>query len=242
MSRFLPAFVCTLSVFASVAGASAQTVYETVAITEFMNTPLGESDCRSWIELYNFGKDPVDVSKFSITDGKNDIVELPTHTIKPGDFAIVVVGHHGGRFADERKKIFELEWLGGKEDPRVIGADTRLHMDQADSLTLLNRRKTPIWLIGWRADAAWGYSTYLAEPNWDVRSYGTLDKPAINRKGMDGTVKGYEGQHAAQEAEAYKSDVSKLEAEWGVIYQTKANGGRTDAGIGSPLKGNYKPK
>jgi len=244
MSRFLPAFVCTLSIFASVAGASAQTVYETVAITEFMNTPIGEPESRSWIELYNFGKEPVDLNKFTITDGKNDIVELPAHTIKPGDYAIVVVGHHGSRFADERKKIFELEWLGGKADPRVIGTDTRLHMDGVDGLKLINRKKIPIWLLGWSSDAPGGYSTYLL-PNttWAMRSHGTVDRPGIIRKiDPNSTIKSaYRGQQAEKEDVAYTSDVSKLEAEFGIIYQTSEDPRRNKPSIGSPLKGNYKP-
>jgi len=242
MSRFLPALVALSSLLFGLESAVAQRPIETIAVTEFMNSPIGEYDARTWIELYNFGKDPVDLNKFSITDGKNDIIELPEAKIQPGDYVVIPVGHDGRRWGDEKKKLFEAEWLGGKEDPRVLAVDGRLHLDSADGLTLLNRRKVPIWLMGWRSDAAGGFSTYLAEPNWDVRNYGSFEKPAINRKGMDGTVKGYEGQHAAKEDVAWKSDVTKLEAIGGILYQTKEAGGRNEPSIGSPLKGNYKQK
>jgi len=245
MSRFLPALVAVASLTFGLPSASAQafkTKYETVAVTEFMNTPIGESDSRSWVELFNFGKEPVDIEKWSIIDSKNDIIEFPKATIKPGDYAIIVFGHDGRRFEDERKKIFEAEWLGGKEDPRVIGIDGRLHLDHADSLILQNRRKVPIWIMGWRSDAIYGASTYLAEPNFDVRHYGTAEKPAINRRGKDGTILGYEGQDSKKEADAYTSDVSKLEAIGGILYQSKENGGKNEPSLGSPLKGGYKPK
>lgn len=244
MSRFFPALVAVAVLAFGIESAQAQfqTKYETIAVTEFMNTPIGESDSRSWIELFNFGKEEVDLEKFSITDGKNDIIEFPAAKIKPGDYAIIVFGHDAGRFGDERKKIFETEWLGGKEDPRVVGCDGRLHLDREDGIILMNRRKVPIWIMGWRSDAVWGSSTYLAEPNWDVRNYGTADKPGINRRGKDGTILGYEGQDAKKEADAYTSDVSKLEAVAGFLYQSKENGGRNEPSLGSPLKGGYKPK
>ncbi|MCE9605604.1 MAG: lamin tail domain-containing protein [Planctomycetia bacterium] len=244
MSRFLPAIIAAFAVFgvADFASAQFQPVYETVAITEFMNTPIGESDGRTWIELYNFGKEPVDLRGFSISDGKDDLVLIPEATIKPGDFAIIVIGHDFNRFGDERKKLFEAEWLGGKADPRVIGVDNRLYLDRADGIILMNRRKVPIWLLGYRADGGGGYSTYLAMSNFDVRNYGTVAKPSINRHGLDGTVIGYEGQDDTNEAGAYKSDVSALEKLSGFLYKSKETGGNNEPSVGSPLKGNYKPK
>lgn len=245
MRRFLPALLAVVGLLFGIEGVHAQafkTKYEMVAVTEFMNTPIGEKDSRCWVELFNFGKEDVDLEKWSIVDAKNDIVEFPKATIKAGDYAIIVIGHDVRRFEDERKKLFEAEWLGGKEDPRVIGVDGRLHLDLNDQIVLQNRRKVPIWIMGWRSDAVYGSSTYLAEPNFDVRNYGTAEKPGINRRGKDGTILGYESQDATKEADAYKSDVSKLEAIGGILYQSKENGGKNEPSLGSPLKGGYKQK
>lgn len=216
--------------------------YETVAITEFMTTPIGEQDSREWVELFNFGKEPVNLKGFQLTDGKNDICDIPDVTIKPGDFVIVVVGHDRRRFDTDRKAIFEAEWLGGKADPRVVGIDqTFFSLERADAIILQNRRRTPIWMVGWKADDRAGMSTYLAVDNFNIRSYGDRDKPAVNRAGNDGTVLGYEGQQTQKEDVAWTSDPSKMEAVGGLIYKAKSDGGDNEPSVGSPLKGNYKP-
>lgn len=217
-------------------------VYETVAITEFMTTPIGEQDAREWVELYNFGKEPVSLKGFQLTDGKNEICDIPEVTVQPNDFVIVVVGHDRRRYGEDRKKIFEAEWLGGKEDPRVVGVDqTNFSLGRSGAIFLQNRRRTPIWMIGWKADDRAGMSTYLAFDDFRVRSYGDSAKPAINRAGQDGTVIGYEGQQTKKEDVAWTSDTSKVEAVGGYLFRPKASGGDIEPGVGSPLKGNYKP-
>ncbi|MBA4017933.1 MAG: hypothetical protein C0483_12215 [Pirellula sp.] len=237
------AFVLTgLLLFCVEASAQFAPQYETVAITEFMTSPIGQQDSREWVELYNFGKEPVNIKGFRFSDGKNDICDLPDATIKPGDFVIVVVGHDRRRFDSDRKTIFEAEWLGGKADPRVVAVDQiHFNLERADAIILQNRRRTPIWMVGWTADDRAGMSTYLAIDNFNIRSYGDADKPAVNRAGNDGTVLGYEGQQTKKEDVAWTSDVSKLEAAGGFLFKAKADGGDNAHGVGSPLKGNYKP-
>jgi hypothetical protein len=234
-------FLLVVAVAALPAQAQFTPVYENVAVTEFMPRPIGEQDGREWIELYNFGDTPVDLKGFQFSDDANKLCDLPAVTIQPKDFVIVIVGRDWRRPAEERKKIFETEWLGGKSDPRVAAIDQgRYPLDAADTIVLKNRRKTPIWILGYRADDKPGASTYLAIDDFRVRMYGTKEKPAINRNGPDGTVLGYEGQDAKQEDVAWKSDVSKLKDVGGYLYRLPSDeGGNVEPGIGSPLKGNY---
>lgn len=241
MRRLVPLFVAaaTMSAFASPASAQFNTQLESIAITEFMCSPIGEQDGRDWIELYNFGKEEVDLNKWQITDGANELCNIPEVKIKPGDFVIVVLGYDYRRLSEDRKKIFEAEWLGGKEDPRVVGIDNRFNLQRTGAIILNNRRRAPVWLLGYRADDKPGNSTYLAVDKFDVRHYGTRDMPAINRNGPDGTALGYEDQSSKKEEGAYTGDVSKLEELGGSVYQTKAAGGNTEPGLASPLKGNY---
>jgi hypothetical protein len=225
----------------SVAQAQFVPVYENVAITEFLSRPIGEQDGREWIELYNFGDTPVDLKGWQFSDDANKLCDIPAVTIAPKDFVIVIVGHDWRRPADERKKIFEAEWLGGKADPRVVAIDMgRYPLDAADMIVLKNKRKAPIWILAYRADDKPGTSTYLAIDDFRIRMYGTKEKPSINRRGLDGTVLGYEGQDAKQEDVAWKSDVSKLKDIGGYLYRLPADeGGNVEPNIGSPLKGNY---
>src|SRR5687768_8165145 len=160
-------------------------VYENVAITEFMSRPIGEQDGREWIELYNFGDTPVDLKGWQFSDDANKLADIPAVTIQPKDFVIVVMGHDWRRPAEERKKIFEAEWLGGKADPRVVAIDMgRYPLDAADMIVLKNKRKVPIWILAYRADDKPGTSTYLAIDNFGIRMYGTKEKPSINRRGL----------------------------------------------------------
>jgi hypothetical protein len=204
-----------------------------------MNQPIGEQDGREWVELYNFGKEAVDLKGFQLTDNAQEVCDIPEVTIKPGDFIIVVLGHDYRRLAEDRKKIFETEWLGGKQDPRVVGIEGRFSLQRAQTLMLQNRRRANLWLLGYGADEKPGMSTYLAMDRFDIRHYGTKEKPSINRAGNDGTVLGYEGQQTKKEDVAYTSDVTKLEPFAGYLYQARSAGGTNDPAVGSPLKGNY---
>lgn len=243
MHRASACLLALAGLFASASPASAQftPTYETVAITEFMVHPIGGGHGRQWVEFYNFGKDVVDLEGFQLYDEGNKMCDFPKIKIAPNDFAVIVLGHdhHHYNFAEDRKKIFEAEWLGGKEDPRVFFVRSSYVLGSVDTLILRNRRRTPIWILGWRSDDKAGNSTYLAIDNFSIRHYGTKEKPSINRNGPDGTVAGYEGQFAKQEEVAWKSDVSKLEAIGGVTYKTLEAGGKIAPSIGSPLKGNY---
>jgi len=227
------------ALFGSNASAQFAPVYESIAITEFLVTPIGEEEAREWVELYNFGKEPVDLKGFQLTDGKNEICNIPAVTIKPNDFVIVVLGRDHQRYDEDRKKIFEAEWLGGKADDRVVGIDSSFRLGRAMTLILQNRRRTPLWILGYKADDKAGQSTYLAIKNFQVRSYGTAEKPAIDRRGPDGTVLGYESQDATKEAAAYTSEISKLEQVGGFVFKSKAAGGTCEPSVGSPLKGDY---
>ncbi len=237
----LVAVVVVSGVSSSVAQSPFTKVYEDVAITEFMSRPIGEQDSRDWVELYNFGDTPVDLKGWQFSDDANKQCDIPAVTIAPKDFVIIVMGHDWHRPAEERKKIFEAEWLGGKSDPRVVAITMgRYPLDAADMIILKNKRRTPVWFLAYRADDKTGHSTYLAIDDFRIRNYGTKEKPSINRRGLDGTVLGYEGQDAKQEDVAWKSDVSKLKDVGGYLYRLPADeGGNVEPGIGSPLKGNY---
>jgi len=242
MKRYLASAVAALLMASTAATVHAQfiPVYENVAITEFMNRPVGEHDGRQWIELFNFGDTPVDLKGFQFSDDSNKLCDIPAVTIQPKDFVVVVMGNDWRRPSDERKRIFELEWLGGKSDPRVVAIEGgRYALAAADTLLLKNKRKAPIWILGYRADDKPGLSTYLAIDDFRVRMYGTKASPAINRNGNDGTVLGYEGQDAKQEVAAWTSDVSKLEEYAGILYKAATTGGKNEPAVGSPLKGNY---
>lgn len=60
-----------------------------VVISEVLANPLGVEPDQEWIELYNDGLAPADLSSYSIVDIGGD-TPLPAATLPPGAFALVV--------------------------------------------------------------------------------------------------------------------------------------------------------
>jgi hypothetical protein len=216
---------------------------DTIAITEFMSQPIGEEqDGREWVELYNYGNEPVNIRGWTLSDEGNDSVTLPDVNVPPGDFVVIVAGLSRGRDDDDRKGIFETEWLGGKSDPRVIGVSGRFSLsDSADQIHLRNRARQPIWGLAYRGDGTPGRATFFYDDKFGLKIYGTKANPGVNRNGNDFrySILGYEGNNHTEDPEAYESDVSQLEAKYGPLYQSAENGGTAKPGFGSPLKGHY---
>lgn len=60
-----------------------------VVLSEVLANPLGPEPAQEWVELYNDGAVPVDLSTLSLEDGGGK-VELPAFVLTPGSFALVV--------------------------------------------------------------------------------------------------------------------------------------------------------
>lgn len=227
---------------ASAGGASAQTL----AITEFMHDPVGEEDRgREWVEIFNFGAEPIDLAGFTLADQTGDIVTLPSTQVVPGDFIIVVPSGLRHRTDAEAKELFEAEWLAGKADSRVHGVTGRFSLGNGqDQIVLNNAQRRPIWAIAYRGDGTEGRATFLHTEDFRIRLFGTANSPGVNRSGPDSVraaepFLGYESNDATGDTLAYESDVSQLENLWGPLYKSVTNGGDAGPGTGSPLKGHY---
>lgn len=231
-----------------VRGAAAQ---ESLAITEFMNQPVGESNGRQWVELYNYGTKPVKTAGWQLSNSTDNVIDIPDVTIPSGGYAIVVLGHGHLLPARDKKEMFEIEWLGGKSDDRVVGVSfTGYTLRPGDDIILKSAKRIVAWKVGYKNDGKPGHATFLTlskQFNWFPRQYGSREQPGIDRKGQDlnvtgGEFLGYEGNAFTKDPAAYESDVSGLEKEWGEAYKSVAKGGMCGPGTGSPLKGNYTPK
>ena len=61
----------------------------TLAITEFLNDTLGDESLLEWVELYNYGNQPVDLNGWTLADEDTDNELLPAAMIPPGGFVIL---------------------------------------------------------------------------------------------------------------------------------------------------------
>ncbi|GMV18088.1 MAG: lamin tail domain-containing protein [Polyangiaceae bacterium] len=60
-----------------------------VVLSEVFANPLGAEPAQEWVELYNDGTIPVELSTLSLEDGGGK-VELPAFVLAPGSFALIV--------------------------------------------------------------------------------------------------------------------------------------------------------
>jgi hypothetical protein len=231
--------ICLL--LASAASAQANTI----AITEIFENPIGERNGRTWIELFNYGSAPVNLTSWKLIDENEQQCDLPEYTIKPGEYIIMVFGSRAVPGID-KKHIFEKEWLGGKESDQVFGVTNAVFdLNTTDQVTVRNNRRKVIWSVSWKNDGKAGRASWFASDKYLPTSYGSKANPGIVRKGNDagiagGDLPGYEINDLTPDPDAYESDPSGLEGEFGPLFATIAKDGKCDKGVGSPLKGKHK--
>lgn len=183
---------------------------DTVAITEFLNASLDSETTGEWIELYNYGPAAVSLTGWSLVDEDTDVATLPSVTISAGGFVIVA----------RDKAAFEVEWLAGVSDARVVSFTGNYAMsDTSDELILKNGGGTVVWRIAYVDDDTEGRATFLTGTDFSRTAWGTKAAPAVNRRGTDvGGGLGYESDDATADSFQYTA-------------------GNLDRG--SPLQGHY---
>ena len=207
-----------------------------IAITEFMNDPLGaDTDMGSeYLELYNYGETDVDIQNWILKDEDHDSLGGEDYFIITDSSFIIPSGGYAVLAAS--KDTLADHWFGGVADARVIeyggpSATTMQLSNSGDELILLDAASDTVWNFAWSNDDAYdgttddGYSTYLdyaTDFSTTVTSWGNKATPGIVRNGNDnvtGNPLGYEGG-------AFTADDSARVSLAG--------------NSGSPLTGNYK--
>jgi hypothetical protein len=175
--------------------AVAQFTVAQIAITEFLNDPLGsDTDLgREYVEFFNYSGADVDLMDWIIKDeDNNNLTVTSTSTIIPsGGFLLFASG----------KSAIEADWFGGVPDDRIIeyggpNSETMELSNSGDELLLINASGDTVWVIAYANDDLWdtlgtgddGYNTYL-EYSVDFTTYpsrwGTKALPGIVRNGFD---------------------------------------------------------
>lgn len=175
-----------------------------VAISEFLNAAKGDDNGREFVELYNFGTEAVDLSGWTLSDEDNDQYPLDSLSIAAEDFLVLVLGSSslGG---DEKKALFEEEWLSGTIDPRVIGVDANWVLsNSSDEIQLMDDLGAPVWTLAYSDDETDGRATFLSDTTYGTSQFGSKDVPGVVREGDDNGTVGFLG---------YESNDSELAAD-----------------------------
>ncbi|MCK5331987.1 MAG: lamin tail domain-containing protein, partial [Candidatus Marinimicrobia bacterium] len=169
-----------------------------IAITEFVNDPLGDDtdSGREYVEFFNYSDADVDIMNWVLKDEDNDsLLITTTSTIVPsGGFLLYASG----------KSAIETEWFGGVADDRIIeyggpNSETMQLSNSGDELVLINSSGDTVWALAYTNDDLWdttgtsddGFNTYLSyytDFTTHPSRWGTKVEPGIVRNGFDAGI------------------------------------------------------
>ena len=174
----------------------------TIAITEFINNPSGLSDADGeWLELFNYGSDPIDLNGWALSDEDSDSFTIATSEL--------VIPAGGYLVLAKNKVAFEGEWLGGASDDRAVEWGGSMFLaNGGDELILKDASDAVVWSLAYANDESAGRSTFLEyDTDFSVNTWGSKAAPGISRNGTDsasGTL-GYEENDSTTDTEAFPS-------------------------------------
>jgi hypothetical protein len=210
-----------------------------VAISEFLNDPDGNDQGREWLELFNYGSAAVDLGGWTLADEGSDQIVLPAVEIPPGGYVVLVSGGIGGLDAATAKAVFEVEWLKGIPDPRVIGITGVALANGADELLLLDATETLVWSLAYSDDDTPTRAAFQTETHdFSVRVFGDASDPGVVRDGFDNGVDGflgYQSNDVTTDDLARTSDISQLVVRFGKTFENVQT-----PSLASPLSGGYR--
>lgn len=213
-----------------------------VAITEFMNNADGEDNGREWVELFNYGAAPCDVSDWTLTDEDGDTYTIPSGTtIASGDYLILVSGGTGGISAADAKSTFEIEWLGGASDSRVLGMENHAFGNSGDELILSDAGASVVWSLAYMNDETEAVATFHTSTDLSsvTNVYGSKAAPGVDRAGDDNGTLGFLGYEdsvigTSEDPFGFFGSAAAVQGlAWGDYS------GAVNDGFGSPLAGGY---
>jgi hypothetical protein len=217
-----------------------------IAITEFVNDPLGDdSDTgREYVEFFNYSDADVDIMNWVLKDEDSDSLVITTAStiISSGEFLLYASG----------KSTIETEWFGGVADDRIIeyggpSSDNMQLSNSGDELVLLDSAGDTVWAIAYTNDDQWdtvdtgddGFSTYLSyytDFTTHPSRWGTKLAPGIVRDGFDAGI-------ARQDTTATGADTTVIDSvlgyEGGAFTVDDFARLSSNGDSGSPLAGYY---
>ena len=170
-----------------------------IAITEFVNDPIGDDtdSGREYVEFFNYSGADVDIMNWVLKDEDSDsLLITTTSTIIPsGGFLLYASG----------KSVIETEWFGGVSDDRIIeyggpNSDNMQLSNSGDELVLLDSAGDTVWALAYTNDDLWdttggtsddGFNTYLSyytDFTTHPSRWGTKLEPGIVRNGFDAGI------------------------------------------------------
>ena len=177
----------------------------TIAVTEFLVNPIDNESTDEFVELYNYGTNPIDLQNWLIEDedSDTDIITTTSFVLQPGDLCIIA----------KNKATFEANWLAGVANPFVLEVSGLVLANSADEIIIKNALGNTVWSLAYSNDETEGNATHYTElSSFTTTVWGSKTAPGINRDGNDPATAtlGYEKNDATADAELYASTTGDL--------------------------------
>ncbi|WP_375562299.1 T9SS type A sorting domain-containing protein [Bernardetia sp. OM2101] len=161
----------------------------TIAITEFINNTTVNDATDEWIELYNYGANPIDIQNWRLKDEgiDNDIITASSYSIAAGEYLILA----------KDKSAFETQWLAGVVNSKVIEVTGLTLANGADEIVVTDNLDNVVWSLAFANDETDGRATFYSESTYTTNVWGNTTTPGVVRNGNDvttGTL-GYESNN-----------------------------------------------
>ncbi len=174
---------CLVSILLSMAGTAPAA---TVAVTEFLADANGSDSNREWVELFNYGTQPVNLSGWVLGDQDSNAATLPAVSIPSGGYLVVTTS----------PAQFQADWLGGAADPRVIApiGGGFVLSNTSDEIVLKDGGGSVQWSLAYGSTPGSGMAAALPDGHdFHYSSFGSKGAPGVVYGGLDanGTT-GYE--------------------------------------------------
>jgi hypothetical protein len=130
-----------------------------ILISEVMYDPFGSEPEGEWIEIYNSGRTPVDLSDFKIGDAwnkgdKEGMLRFPPGTVI-GSRQVMVIAHRGDAFLNNHGMMPDLEMVNTLPDLKVMGmyltwANRVVNLaNNGDEVVILNEADERVDAVSW---------------------------------------------------------------------------------------------
>ncbi len=151
----------------------------TIAVTEFINNPIGSEATDEWIELYNYGANPVNIQNWRLKDEDSDdaVITNSSYSIAAGEYLVLA----------KDKSAFEAQWLGSVANTKVIQVSGLTLANGADEIVIEDNSNNIVWSLAYADDETDGIATFYSESTYTTNIWGSKAAPGINRNGNDVT-------------------------------------------------------
>jgi len=149
-----------------------------VAITEFFANPRTlEDDEGEFVELFNYGTNPVNLNGWTISDEglDSDLIAESDLILAPGSYLVIA----------RNKAALEAAFFGGLPSLSIVEVSGLTLGNSADEIVISDAEANVIWSVAYPNGEGNGNAAFLSEDNFSTTTWGSTSEPGISFTDID---------------------------------------------------------